>query len=184
MEDSLCESIIIKTLTSLKIRLNNNEKQQIEMQLAEGYLTQGVFKFYPGASETEIDEFCKYIGYELPKDYIEFLQFCNGCQLFNHPEYGGESYLYSLEEIQLYAHEEPLDGYIKIGNVYQDHIVFDLKRYHLGDMNYVLVKGHIDRFDECRELNMSFEIWFDRFIVSQGSKYWTWPTITATNYNY
>ncbi|WP_232510151.1 hypothetical protein [Paenibacillus crassostreae] len=79
------------------------------------------------------------------------------------------------------TYEEPAEGYLKIGYFYQDNIVIDLKKYKEGQKNYLLIKGHIDHFYEARELNMNFELWFDRFIVSQGSKFWTWSIYTTEN---
>jgi len=172
--------LIFKSINSLKKRLENNEL--LELQLDEGYLTQATCKFSEPASENDLLEFQKKLGYKLPNDYINFLMITNGCSLFDHPQYGGESYLYKWQDIKKVTYEEPNDGYLKIAYIYQDDIIIDLKAYNNGSNNYIMVKGHIDYFHEARPLNMNFELWFDRFIISQGVKFWNWSIYTAENY--
>src|SRR5690606_1570806 len=132
--------------------------------------------------EDELIKFQESLGYNLPVDYWNFLRLCNGCQLFDHPIYGGESYLYPYNVIADQTYEEPNDGYLKIGYIYQDNLVIDLRAYKNGSSNYLMVKDHIDHFIEAKPLNMNFEMWFDRFVVCQGQKFWEWPSITAEDY--
>ncbi|MBD7966645.1 SMI1/KNR4 family protein [Paenibacillus gallinarum] len=179
----MSETIIDKTIISLKKRLSENNNLLI-LQLNEGYVTEPTCNFNEPFTDKGIKQYIQELGYDLPSDYIAFLKICNGCNLFDHPVYGGESYLYRLEDIKLLTYEEPTEGYLKIGYFYQDNLVIDLKKYSEGQKNYLLVKGHIDNFYEARELNMNFELWFDRFIMSQGSKFWTWSNYTAENYYY
>ncbi|MDQ0112464.1 SMI1/KNR4 family protein [Paenibacillus harenae] len=173
--------LINKTIGSLKKRLENNN-ELLELQLGEGYLTQATCKFNEPANENDLLEFQKKLGYKLPEDYFNFLTICNGCSLFDHPQYGGEAYLYKWQDIEDATYEEPYEGYIKIAYIYQDNIVIDLKAYREGSHNYLMVKGHIDHFHEARPLNMNFELWFDRFIICQGDKFWNWSMYTAENY--
>lgn len=174
------EYIVDKTINSIRKRLLENG--QIQLQMSEGYITEGTCKFYDPVDEKELNDFIKELGYQLPEDYKRFLQITNGCRLFDHPIYGGESYLYGLIEIPQQTYEEPNEGYLKIGCIYQDNIVIDLKAYSEGNLNYLLVKDHIEPFHDSRKLNMNFELWLDRFVVSQGSKFWDWPIYTAENY--
>lgn len=160
--------IIDHTINSLKQRLQENNGL-IRIQCTEAYRT---CKFFHPKTENEIALFENELGYKLPGDYSRFLQITNGCRFFEHSEYGGESYLYSLNEIYGLTYEEPNDGFLKIGYFYQDNIVIDLKAFHAGNQNYLLVKGEFDQFDKARKLNMNFEIWLDRFIMSQGSLFW------------
>jgi len=171
---------IDKTINALKQRLQENNGV-IRIQSAEGHLTYGTCKFFEPLDNKEILSFEKELGYKLPEDYIRFLQITNGCKLFDHPEYGGESYLYGLYDIFELTYEEPNDGYLKIGYFYTNNIVIDLRAFNAGDLNYILVKGHIDQFYEARKLNMNFELWLDRFIMSQGALFWNW-LITAEKY--
>ncbi|MDQ0897567.1 hypothetical protein QFZ80_001395 [Paenibacillus sp. V4I7] len=71
---------------------------------------------------------------------------------------------------------------MKIAYIYQDNIVINLDAYNEGSNNYLMVKGHIDHFQESRPLLMNFELWFDRFIMSQGAKFWNWSIYDAENY--
>jgi len=175
------EAIINKTITSLKKRLEESNNI-IKIQNEEGFVTDATFTFNEPLTDKEINQFMQKLGYELPDDYRAFLKICNGCSLFDHPVYGGESYLYKLEDILSLTYEDPSEGYLKLGYFYQDNIVIDLKKYKDGQSNYLLVKGHIDHFYEAREINMNFELWFDRFIMCQGSKFWNWSLYTADNY--
>lgn len=123
----MSEAIIIKTITSLKKRLAENNNI-ITIQLDEGYVTEATFKFNAPLTDKEIKQYIQELGYDLPTDYKDFLKICNGCNLFDHPMYGGESYLYRLEDIMSLTYEDPSEGYLKIGYFYQDNIVIDLKK--------------------------------------------------------
>ncbi len=175
------ESIISKTFFSLKKRLETNNNVLI-LQLEEGYISEATCTFYDPISEEELVDFSNQIGYRLPDDYVAFLRLSNGCRLFDHPFYGGENYLYGLREIFQNTYEEPSDGYLKIGYFYQENIFIDLKRYDTGEKNYLFVKEHIEQFTQSRALQMNFEIWFDRFVICQGTKFWNHAIFTADNY--
>ncbi|MFD0717066.1 SMI1/KNR4 family protein [Paenibacillus sp. GCM10027626] len=137
--------LIIKTITSLKQRLHE-AKGLLKLQLQEGYRTDATCRFNAPAKEEDLIEFQNSLGYRLPEDYFNFLKICNGCSLFDHPEYGGEAYLYLWQEIWNATYEEPDDGYLKIAYIYQDNIVINLKAYNEGNNNYLMVKGQLDSF--------------------------------------
>lgn len=178
MEES---TIIARTISSLKKRLESNNNVLI-LQLEEGFITEATCTFYEPVSDAELEAFSDRIGYQLPDDYAAFLKIANGCRLFDDPNYGGENYLYSLEEILQFTYEEPSEGYLKIGYFYQDNIFIDLNLFNHGQKNYLFVKGHISQFSEGRPLHMNFELWFDRFVISQGTKFWNYSIYTAENY--
>lgn len=165
--------LIDKTINALKQRLQENNGV-IRIQSPEGNLSYGTCSFYHPIHENDIILFELELGYKLPGDYKKFLLLTNGCRFFDHPQYGGESYLYGLNEIFEQTYEEPSDGFLKIGYFYQDNIVIDLKAFNAGERNYLLVKGYLDQFYEARKLNMNFEIWLDRFIICQGALFWNW----------
>ncbi|MCF2946428.1 SMI1/KNR4 family protein [Paenibacillus tarimensis] len=175
--------LINKTLKSLKKRLNNNN-DLLELQLGEGYLTEAKCTFNEPINEKDLLDFEKEFGLRIPEDYYNFLTITNGCSLFDHPEYGGEASIYRWQDTMDATYEDPKEGHKKliIAYIYQDEIVIDLKAYNEGLSNYLMVKGHIDHFHQARPLNMNFELWFDRFIICQGEKFWTWPIYTADNY--
>jgi hypothetical protein len=173
--------IIHQTISSLKQRLVESNNI-LRLQLDKGYITDATCKFNDPANEVELTQYINELGYKLPEDYNEFLLITNGCRLFDHPKYGGESYLYSWQDINNFTYEEPNEGYLKIGYIYQDNLVIDLKAYNEGDNDYLLIKGHIDQFNESQKLNMNFEMWFDRFVISQGTKFWEWPRQFSKQY--
>lgn len=173
--------LIEKTIAALQQRLRTNNNLLL-LQLEEGRITEATCTFHSPVSDEDLRSFTDMIGFNLPEDYIAFLKITNGCRLFDHPHYGGENYLYGIWEILENTYEEPSNGYLKIGYFYQENIFIDLKAYHNGRRNYLYVKEHIDQFDQGRALNMNFELWFDRFIINQGAKFWNYPYITAENY--
>lgn len=175
------KSLIELSLHSLKKRLEENN-QMIEVYCGEGYVEKCTCKFNEPATLEEIAAFEEKTGWVIPEDYKNFLLITNGCRLFDHPEYGGENHLYSLDEIISYAVDEPFEGRYTIAYLYGDHLVIDSNLYQKGHPNYLLVKDKIASFKDAFELHMNFELWFDRFIISQGSKFWTWPIYTAKNY--
>jgi hypothetical protein len=58
----------------------------------------------------------------------------------------------------------------------------DANRYSAGIMNYLLVKDCCIPFEYAKPLNSNFGIWFDRVIINQGQKFWTWELYNAENY--
>lgn len=172
---------IDKTISSLKKRLKEN-KNVLILQLEEDYITETTCTFNEPISKEELSSFEKPLGYKLPYDYKKFLRITNGCRLFDHPEYGGENYLYALQDTKKITYEEPNEGFLKIGNFYEEDIYIDLKLFNSGEKNYLFVKYNIDQFHEGRALNMNFELWFDRFVISQGTKFWNYRISTAENY--
>ncbi|AFH62872.1 SMI1/KNR4 family protein [Paenibacillus caseinilyticus] len=173
--------VIYKTICSLKERLHEGNGL-LDIQLQEGYRAKTTCKFNIPALAEDLLSFQKGLGYKLPEDYYNFLTICNGCSLFDHPQYGGEAYLYPWQDIAQFTYEEPDEGYLKIAYIYQDNIVINLNAYNEGNNNYLMVKRHTEHFHEARPLMMNFELWFDRFIMSQGEKFWNWPLYNAENY--
>ncbi|WP_397379395.1 SMI1/KNR4 family protein [Paenibacillus sp. YYML68] len=47
--------------------------------------------FHPPASKSDIERLESEIGINIPLDYRNFLETCNGCSLFDHTLYGGEN---------------------------------------------------------------------------------------------
>lgn len=166
-------SLVEKTINSLKERLNKNEGL-IEIYRGEGRVEQVKCTFNAPTSTKEIESFEKDTGFILPDDYKRFLLISNGCSLFDHPYYGGESYLYDLDTILEEYIEETHEGCFTIGYFYTENIVVNSDRYREGNKNYLMVKEKIDQFIEARDLNMNFELWLDRYVISQGRNFWKW----------
>jgi len=172
--------IVEKTIASLKKRLELNN-QILTLQLEEGYITEAQCTFFEPLSDEDILHFSREIGYSLPEDYIAFLKITNGCRLFDHPVYGGESYLFGIWDIFHHTYEDQNDAYLKIGYFYEENIYIDLELVKAGKRNYLFVKEHIDQFSEGRALNMNFEMWLDRFIICQGTKFWNFNRFSNEN---
>ncbi|MEO2256228.1 SMI1/KNR4 family protein [Paenibacillus amylolyticus] len=141
---------------------------RIEILAPTGEMT-AMNKFKPGASEDKIKEFS-----ELPPDYISFLQLCNGASLFEDPEYGGESLLYSAQDVIHY--NEASDNKIAVANILDDRILIDLERWRSQDQDYLLLCESLNPVEHARRFHSNFETWLDRFLISQGEKFWYWKT--------
>ncbi|MCI2256170.1 SMI1/KNR4 family protein [Domibacillus sp. PGB-M46] len=175
-------SIVQKTLNALKTRLEQNDNV-IDVQSEQGHVYKATCTFNHPASDEEINDFENKTGLILPPDYKAFLRITNGCRLFNDIEHGGEIELYSLEQIlELNEHYDELDGCYDIAYIYQDNIVINSKLYSENQKNYLLWKDHTEQFTEAEPLQMNFELWLDRFVMSQGEKFWSWFIHTAENY--
>lgn len=175
-------SIVLQTLNALKKRLNENNNI-LQIQGEQGYLYKAKCTFNPPASDEEINDFEKQTGLIIPLDYKAFLKISNGCRLFDDINWGGEIELYSLKQIiELNRHYEQYEGCYDIAYIYQDNIVVKSESYSNNKRNYLFWKSQIESFEEVKPLDMNFELWLDRFVVSQGSKFWWWSIYTAENY--
>lgn len=172
--------LIGRSIEALQERLRKGNGL-IELQLEEGYITQAKCRFYGPIDQEEIENTEQHLGLQLPEDYRKFLTITNGCSLFDDPEYGGEAQIYTLQEAMRYTFGEGSEGYLKVAWIYQDEIMINLKAYNDGLPNYLYVKDHIEHYVDAIPLNVNFELWLDRFIVSQGSKFWNWSKYTAEN---
>lgn len=84
--------------------------------------------------------------------------------------------LYSLEEVQKVQQNLTMNNdYYPIGYVHEEHLM--IKNSKENNKNY-LYFGHLEK----RPANMNFELFLDRFIVSNGSNFWEWPRLDAENY--
>ncbi|MEM1504800.1 SMI1/KNR4 family protein [Domibacillus sp. 8LH] len=175
-------SIVKQTISALKKRLEQNDNV-IDVQSERGHVYKAKCTFNHPASDEEIANFENKTGLILPPDYKAFLRITNGCQLFDDVEHGGEIELYSLEQIlELNEYYDELDGCYDIAYIHQDNIVINSKLYSENQKNYLLWKDHTEQFTEAQPLQMNFELWMDRFIMSQGEKFWWWSIHTAENY--
>jgi hypothetical protein len=167
--------IIGNTLTSLKNRLE--PKGHLQLQVEGGYLYFARCVFYDPVLDYDLEQFMQKINVQLPVDYIQFLKNTNGCKLFDDVKFGGEAVIFSLK-VLIKFYDENNNGYLKIACIYQDNIYIDLKSSINRLPNYIMIGDH----QEYRPLNMNFELWFDRLVVSQGAKFWEWTWDSAEHY--
>lgn len=170
--------LIYNTLEGLKKRLSNN---RLVVQGDRGFVCEVEFIFNPPATVDEVNAFCRRVGFELPKDYSNFIQMHNGAKLFK-PWFGGGVELFSLDEIienkldYMPDHWYPIAYFIDGG-----YLLIDANKCKNGEKDYLI---WLDSFilEEAENLQINFEIWLDRYVIAQGEKYWTWKRYTVHNY--
>ncbi len=173
---------IEQSLETLHSKFNNKKGVQV---LSEQGNTETVScSFNSPIPDEKLTLFQKEIGIELPKDYITFLKHHNGAKIFElllgDTNIGGGLQLYSLVEIQSQLQDAYLDKkFVPIGYVSESHLTINIEEIKKGNPNYLFLGNPAFEF---RPLNLNFELFFDRFIISQGSNFWDWPIYTAQNY--
>ncbi|MBB6024135.1 hypothetical protein HNR77_005239 [Paenibacillus sp. JGP012] len=153
--------------------ISNQNDGRIEILTPIGKRTV-INKFKPSATEDKIKELTNYFSTSLPLDYINFLRESNGASLFEHLEYGGENFLYSVQDVIHY--NEASDRRIVIANILEDRILIDLDRWSTENQEYLLLCESSNPVEYSGDLHSNFETWLERFIIAQGSKFWYWRT--------
>ncbi len=166
-----------QTLNALKTQLDNNRLKVISHQ---GEIQTVGFSFNPPLDYNSIQEVKLNKNWYLPDDYEAFLLEHNGAELFeqyfDNINIGGGLLLYSLEEVQKVQQRLAMNNdYYPIGYVHEEHLM--IKNSKENNRNY-LYFGHLEK----RPTNMNFELFLDRFIVSNGSNFWEWSWLDAENY--
>lgn len=124
------------------------------------------FNFKDPAAEAEIAHLENVFKVTLPNDYKEFLRLHNGMEIIDGIE------ILSINDVIQYNEVQDLpEECILIGYHFDGRYVIDTKRYHNG-LDYMFYLDSIDPFEEAQDLSSNFEIWFDRLLSSNGSKYW------------
>ncbi|MDM5283702.1 SMI1/KNR4 family protein [Peribacillus castrilensis] len=174
---------IQNTLTGLKKLLNSNDQMKIISY--EGEVREITCSFNSEAVTAEIEKFENENSIKLPEDYKEFLTLHNGARIYESIEEDGEKLgdgleIFSLDEIKQYQEIEYLSEHgIPIAHLLNDcYLILDTEKLKSGDPNYL----NILEFTELSSLNLNFEIFLDRYIISQGEAFWSWPIYTAENY--
>ncbi|WDQ30458.1 SMI1/KNR4 family protein [Paenibacillus marchantiae] len=162
----------MNTFSAFKEWSDQNDSH-IEILVPTGKTTV-VNKFRPSASEEKIKELSNYFSTPLPPDYISFLRLCNGASLFEDPEYGGENFLYSAQDVMHY--NEASNSKIVVANILDDRILIDLDRWRSHDEQYLLLCESLYSVEHTGSFYSNFETWLQRFVISQGSKFWYWRT--------
>ncbi|MGY3312859.1 hypothetical protein ACV242_001355 [Peribacillus simplex] len=171
------------TLTGLKKMLNSNDQMKIISY--EGEVREITCSFNSEAATAEIEKFENENSIKLPEDYKAFLTLHNGARIYESIEEDGEKLgdgleIFSLDEIKEYQEIEYLSEHgIPIAHLLNDcYLILDTEKLKSGDPNYL----NILAFTELSSLNLNFEIFLDRYIISQGEAFWSWPIYTAENY--
>ncbi|NPC93411.1 SMI1/KNR4 family protein [Bacillus sp. WMMC1349] len=171
------------TLNGLKKRLN--EKNEITLFCTEGDSCETVCSFHEPASDKEIRDFEEIASVKLPSDYKAFLKLHNGADIFDllseGSNIGGGLHLFNLNQVNHDLHEltHLEEEYIPIAHLLEgSHLLIDQRILKKERRNYLVLFSGID----YEPLNLNFELFMDRYILSQGQNFWEWPIYTAENY--
>lgn len=174
---------IQNTLSGLKELLNN--KEQMKSVVEEGEVYNVSCPFNPPIKTTEIEMFERENNIKLPEDYKAFLKLHNGARIYeliaeDDINIGGGLHLFSLDEVKEAQELELMEGLgLPIGHLLGDcYLILDTEKLKSGDPNYL----NIMEFTDLSSPNLNFEIFLDRYIISQGEAFWSWPIYTAENY--
>lgn len=175
--------IINKTLGALKHRLD--EKGNMEIIAEQGNVHTVNCSFNPPVNIDALLAFQEENNWTFPEDLKEFLINHNGARIFEmllggNINIGGGLQLYSLEEIKkTYKNLQLSSTYFPIGLVLESHLLINSKDIEENHPNYLYIAGTSLNVEP---LKLNFELFLDRFIVSQGANFWEWPNYTAKNY--
>ncbi|MCY7943559.1 SMI1/KNR4 family protein [Bacillus inaquosorum] len=172
---------IEKTLNGLKELID--EKGRLKILRSRGNLAEVECTFSKGATDQEIALFEKKINVSLPNDYKAFLKLHNGARIFesliNGENVGGGLHILNLEEIERSMQNDFLEPqFIPIAHLLDGCYLLIDKTKISTDPNYLWFHGLI----EYEPMQLNFEIFLDRYILSQGSNFWDWGIYTAENY--
>jgi hypothetical protein len=167
----LNDSLVASILKALKDRLDENNSMAV--QLDKGGVYRAVFTFNPPATEQEVVQFENEMNVRLPADFRSFLLLHNGAQLFQDEKTGGGYKLLSLERIKDRYHKfkDMPKNLLPVSRNNGDYFFIDADRVRRGSRNYLVRFDHED--DPC-DVNLNFETWLDRLIISQGAAFWEW----------
>lgn len=173
------QSLIHKTLDGLKKRLVNHK---MTIQGENGRVEEVSFSFNEPAADREIQDFIRHTGFRLPDDYQAFLRLHNGATLFK-PWFGGQMELCSLPEVEkkmgiVGFFPEP---WYPVGCQDGHFLIIDADKVNRGERDY-LMWWDSSQVKDARHLGLNFALWLDRFIVSQGARFWDWPQMDADRY--
>ncbi|MFE9944939.1 SMI1/KNR4 family protein [Bacillus velezensis] len=170
-----------KTLQGLKELID--EKGCLKILGNEGAPLETECTFFKGATDLEIESFEKKIKVSLPEDYKSFLKLHNGARIFDLLIYGenvgGGLHILNLEEIEKYMQNGFLEPqFIPVAHLLDGFYLLIDKTKMSTDPNYLWFRGFI----EYEPMQLNFEIFLDRYIMSQGANFWEWNIYTAENY--
>lgn len=171
------------TLSGLKKLLDNNEQMKTISEEGEVYTVS--CSFNAPIKTTEVEMFESEHDIKLPEDYKAFLTLHNGARIYESIDEDGDKLgdgleIFSLDEIKEHQEIEYLSEHgIPIAHLLEDcYLILDTDKLKGGDPNYL----NIMEFTDLSSLNLNFEIFLDRYIISQGEVFWSWPIYTAENY--
>jgi len=167
-------------ITALNNRLD--KENNLIIQRENGEILNVTCEWNRPIADDELQEFSVKTQNVLPKELCQFLKQSNGAKLFNVEGLGYDFFeIFNLSEMQNYINEYETNIYYQsaynrnwfmIGNYrgYGDYMFIDSRKVANGEDDYLIyVQG-----GDIQRLPMNFATWLDRFIVTQGARYWLW----------
>ncbi|KZN98586.1 SMI1/KNR4 family protein [Pseudobacillus badius] len=176
-------SLLNLTMSGLMERI---KKGKIHIQQEFGYISEVKFRFNNGTKEKKILEMEKRLNITFPEDYKEFLFMHDGAHLFIDEQVGTRFELLSLNEINEYrSYMDYPDGWYPIAYGFEGNTLLINsnginKTKRANDYLFWMEEG--GPFDDVVALDMTFEMWLDYFIVSQGTKFWEWKIYDSESF--
>ncbi|MBU3230542.1 SMI1/KNR4 family protein [Shouchella clausii] len=171
-------STLKEILDSLKEALNEEGKIKSLLTSQECFCS-----FNEPVTENHLSQFEKDQGINIPSDFKEFLSLHNGARiygnlLFGEPA-GGGLRLFNLDQMK--EAQKYLDTKdIPIAFLLEEcHLIINKKKVKKRNPNYLYI---LEDVDEPRPLNSSFEMFLERYILSQGSVFWDWNASAEVYY--
>ncbi|MDQ0860911.1 SMI1/KNR4 family protein [Bacillus sp. V2I10] len=161
------------TLTGLKELLN--DKGQLKISY-EGQVYDVACSFNSPTNLKEVEIFEKENNIKLPEDYKAFLTLHNGARIYQFidedgQKIGGGLKIFSLDEIKELQEIEMYNELgIPIAHLLEDcYLYLDIDKLKNGNPNYL----NILEFVDLSPLNLNFETFLDRYIISKGEIFWS-----------
>lgn len=178
----MCNSIVLKTLSTLKQRLNDGK---LIVQNEQGNTSVVTCSFNLPVEQKDIEVFENNTGWTIPLDYKTFLQQHNGARIFEmllegNINIGGGIQVFSLDEIKItHSNLQLPKNVYPIAHLHEVYLLVDNERVINNNLdNLILTDDALGLYN----LQYNFEVFLDRYVVSQGSSFWRWNTHTTEEY--
>jgi len=132
------------------------------------------FNLNKGATDKEISYLENKTGYEIPRDYKEFLQYTNGLE-FHHNDANISDIDGILESYEIFDYPEHI---IVIATSLGSQLQIAINLLSTEDDNKIYVVDPIAD-DYFVSIKSNFTEFLNRFLSSNGSDYWNWGLDTS-----
>jgi hypothetical protein len=173
------KKLIQLTIQGLKERLDENSN--LIIQKNNGTIQKVKCEFNEPTTLENIKSFEEETKWKIPEDLQSFYMSHNGALIFE-GEYGGGLEIYSLENISQNHLPHMPQKYYPIGYYEGEYLFVDSDKAQKNELRYLLWDDSSSPVDKWQKLNVNFEIWLDRFIVSQGSYFWEWDKMNLEKF--
>ncbi|UJF32231.1 SMI1/KNR4 family protein [Paenibacillus hexagrammi] len=169
------KSIIENTLSTLHKRIDNYDGTLL-VQRTNGYLGECRFQFHEPANQIDFNHFEEQTNWCLPSGVRAFYEIHNGASLFMQ-ENAVQFDILSLNGIvNNYWDFIPEHWYPVASHCDGDTLLVDSNLVKQGQNNCLIWFECGGTLEHAIHLPIPFEVWFDRFIISQGDHFWLWGT--------